>query len=409
MQGDNLRTTIAGYLQRLGQVGSTANGLWRQPYTPDYERAVAMVQSWMSQRGLVVRIDDIGNVIGRVEGRNPHLKAVAVGSHLDTVKGGGNFDGALGVVGGLVAVGNLVQSLGAPLRSVEVIGFIGEEGSRFPGGFLGSKWMAGALGEAELRKTDEAGINVVQAMQACGYSACSASSSPRTDLECFIELHIEQGPVLETAGARLGVVLSIVGIRQALVTVKGRADHAGTTPLGLRQDALLASAQMIVDMDETVRQSGGQPVFTVGRLTTHPGATNVVAGDVTFTVDLRDPASDRLNGLYASLQETSRDVAEQKHVLVDWRETLAVQPVGCDPALTRVLAEAARELGSEPLEVVSGAGHDALVAASFSRIGMLFVPSRGGRSHCAEEYTTPEDCALGTAVLAHALRKLAWE
>ncbi|KJS21347.1 MAG: hypothetical protein VR72_11220 [Clostridiaceae bacterium BRH_c20a] len=399
---------LSSYLQELGKVGIGEFGLWRSPYTQEYEEAANLVAGWMKEHGFEVKKDGIGNIIGRIEGTDNQARAVTMGSHLDTVRGGGIYDGMLGVAGGIIAAGYLLKTYGRPQNPIEVIAFIGEEGSRFSG-LMGSKWMAGDLEEKELVKVDENGISLKAAAQAFGYSLSPSGSTPRSDVEAFLELHIEQGPVLEAKGCPIGIVSGITGMRQAELTIRGRSDHAGTTPMGMRHDALLAAAKMIGAMDLCVRQSGGDTVFTVGRISANPGAVNVVAAETVFTIDMRDPDPKKLKGLYSQLEEETLKVAAQTGVLVEWKNILAVEPVPCSPILRDILAEAARKAGLDYHEMVSGAGHDAIMAARFAPIGMLFVPSTGGRSHCGEEYTSPSQCMAGVTVLAEAIRQLAYK
>jgi len=398
---------LARCLEELGQVGLAADGLCRRPFTDEYEQGVQLVERWMRDNGLEVSRDSIGNVSGRIAGKSKRASVVATGSHLDTVKGGGKYDGMLGVISGILAAGHLLKTYGQPQRTIEIIGFIGEEGSRYSG-LMGSKWMAGELGQNELAKTDEAGITLQEAASVYGFFPEPDSNKARQDIGEFIELHIEQGPILEAKGCPLGIVYSITGIRQAQVTVKGRSDHAGTTPLFMRQDALLTATKMISAMDNCVRQSGGNTVFTVGSIAASPGAVNVVAAECSFTVDLRDADQDKLNSLYLEIQEICRVIAYSNNVSVLWKEVLVAEPVPCNPEIREIISEAATDLGVNYLEMISGAGHDAMMIARFTKVGMLFVPSVAGRSHCQEEYTDPKNCLVGTAVLAETIRRLAY-
>ncbi|HHV13999.1 MAG TPA: M20 family metallo-hydrolase [Clostridiales bacterium] len=398
---------LSYYLEELGKVGTSEVGLCRRPFTADYEKAAQMVATWMREHGLEVRKDEVGNVIGRIEGTNSQVKVIATGSHLDTVRGGGKYDGMLGVVGGVIAAGYLLKNYGQPEHSIEVIAFTGEEGSRF-GGFLGSKWMAGALGEKDINSKDEKGISVKEAATALGYNLSEELIAVRKDIEAFLELHIEQGPVLEAAGCPIGIVSAITGMRQAEVIVHGRTDHAGTTPLNMRQDALLSAVKIIKALDACVRQSGGDTVFTVGQIDANPGSVNVVAERCAFTIDLRDPDPSKLSGLYEKCLEEARTQAAQAGVKIDWQEILTVEPVPCSVRLRETLAAAAKTVGLDCQPIVSGAGHDALMMAEIAAVGMVFVPSAGGRSHCSEEYTPADQCLAGVCVLAEAVRQLAY-
>ncbi|MFZ5943044.1 MAG: M20 family metallo-hydrolase [Bacillota bacterium] len=399
---------LIDYLDELGTIGDGEFGLWRRPFTPEYEEGANLVAGWMEKHGLKVKKDGIGNLIGRLEGTGSNPRVFAMGSHLDTVKGGGKYDGMLGVIGGILAVDYMLKTYGQPQHTIEVIAFIGEEGSRYSG-LMGSKWMAGEFNEADLNQKDENGISLREAAASCGYDLSSLLSAPRHDIEAFLELHIEQGPVLEAKGCPIGIVSTITGIKQAEFTVCGRSDHAGTTPLAMRQDALLAATKIIGAMDHLVRQSGGDTVFTVGNIEVSPGAVNIVTSKAVFTIDMRDPDPAKLNNLYNQLQQVAEKEAANAKVKVTRKDILAVEPVPCNGELRKVLAGAAGELGFEYQEMVSGAGHDALLVSHFAKVGMLFVPSIGGRSHCRDEFTPAGQCLAGMAVLAESMRRLAYK
>lgn len=399
-------STLTARLEELGSVGRRGPGLWRFPLTPDYDRAAALVGGWMRAAGLEVRRDPVGNVVGRVAGETERV--VAVGSHLDTVRNGGAFDGALGVLGGLAAVSHLLASSGRPRKTLEVIAFTGEEGSRFPTFFLGSRWMTGTLPPEDLLLADADGVTVGAALAAAGQAGAHPPRTGRKDLDAYLELHIEQGPVLEASGRSVAVVSTILGQCEAEVTVTGRADHAGTTPMGLRHDALVEACRLILALREEVMSWPTQTVFTVGRLSVKPGSRNVVPAEVTFSVDLRDSDPAFHRQARERLQAMCLRAGEAGGVGVTWRDLFRTDPVACDPGLGEVLARAARGLGCDPAVLPSGAGHDSMVMAAGPPVGMVFVPSRGGRSHCPEEYTEPEDCARGASVLVEALRELAY-
>ncbi len=397
---------IADYLTELGSIGLRGSGLWRFPLTPEYERAAALVGGWMREAGLEVRRDPVGDLVGRAAGASDRV--VAVGSHLDTVRNGGRFDGALGVVAGVLAVSYLLAEYGPPRKAVEVIAFTGEEGSRFPACFLGSRWMTGTLAPEDFLLPDGDGVTLAQALAAAGQPDIRPPASGRTDLDAFLELHVEQGPVLDSAGRSLAVVSTIMGQCTAEVVVRGRADHAGTTPMGMRRDALIAACRLILAMREEVLGWSRPTVFTVGRLTVRPGSDNVVPAEVVFSVDLRDPDTGAFRRAWERLREMCRTAAETEGLVVSWRDLYTVDPVDCDRVLSEVLVRAARALGQDPMTLPSGAGHDAMVLAAAAPVGMLLVPSVGGRSHCPEEETPFHQCYLGAATLAEALRELAY-
>jgi allantoate deiminase len=395
-------------LLALGQFGQAGGIYYRTPFTAAEAAAVDRVGEWMREAGLSVRRDGIGNVIGRVEGRDRSAKAVATGSHLDSVRDGGVFDGPLGVVAGIEAVGQLLAERGAPARPVEVIAFTGEEGSRFPIGFLGSRAMAGVLGLAEAAAVrDRDGVPLGEAMAGAGFDPAGVAGVARDDLACLIELHIEQGPILERAGVQVGVVERIVGLHGFAAVVRGQADHAGTTPLDMRTDALLGAAEMVLALPEVVRPSGG--VVTVGQLDVAPGSTNIVPGRVVFSVDLRHASPAELTRLRSEVQARAEAIAARRGLRLEWQARYAESPVATDAALRARIQRAADELGFTSRAIVSGAGHDAMAIAARCPVAMIFTPCRGGFSHRPDEYADLPMLDPGFAVLKRTLAGLAWE
>jgi allantoate deiminase len=395
-------------LLALGQFGHEGGIYYRTPFTPAEAAAVDRVGEWMREAGLAVRRDGIGNVIGRVEGRDRAAKAVATGSHLDSVRDGGVFDGPLGVVAGIEAVGQLLAERGGPARPVEVIAFTGEEGSRFPVGLLGSRAMAGALRPEDATAVrDRDGVPLVEAMAGAGFDAGGLAGVARDDLACLVELHIEQGPILERAGVQVGVVETIVGLHGFAAVVHGQADHAGTTPLDMRADALLGAAEMVLALPEVVRPSGG--VVTVGQLEVAPGSSNVVPGRVVFSVDLRHASAADLGRLRGEVQARAEAIADRRGLRLEWRPRYAEPPVRTDPLLRARLKRAADELGFTSRVMVSGAGHDSQAIAARCPVAMIFTPCRGGFSHRPDEFADAPMLDPGFAVLKRTLGELAWE
>jgi len=323
----------------------------------------------MEEAGLAVERDAWGNLLGRLVGSDPTAPELWTGSHLDTVPDGGRYDGALGVVAGLEAV----HRLQAPVNTVAVVAFRDEEGSAYAPGCLGSRARCGLVGHGDL---DALGL---------------PSSTADADLPAaFVEVHIEQGPVLERAGVPLGTVASIAGQARGQVEFSGAPRHAGTTPMDARDDALCSAAEFVLQVRDAATGIEGA-VATVGNVVVEPGAANVVPGRVTLTVDARAPDQVRLDALLEAIGV----------------ELAVTSPAAMNPEVTRVLGEQIERLGLPVLELASGAGHDAgILAASGVRAGMLFVRSVGGISHAPEEHTSPEDVALCVAALAAALGRL---
>ena len=397
------------YLDELYAIGAEPEGgAYRPLYGDAWATAMSRVETWMKDAGLVVRRDAVGNRWGRLEG-SAGGKAIVTGSHVDTVRRGGRLDGALGIVAGLVAV-RALSALGAPRRPLEVLAVCEEEGSRFATNFWGCRAIVGAIGADEpARVTDAAGVTLAQAMREHGLDPGSIPSAARDDLDAFVELHIEQGAVLETAGTPLGVVSAIAGAVHLEIDVTGRPDHAGTTPMDLRRDALAGAAAMIQAVQSIAAAIGRPAVATVGTLRVEPDQINVVPGRVTFTVDLRHEGLGGRRALEERIRSLSGTIASERGLGIEIRTLHERPPVPMNADVRTTLGRAAEEVaGEKPLELVSGAGHDAQVLAARCPVGMLFVPSIGGRSHCPEEATDPAHLVLGTRVLARALELLAY-
>jgi len=387
-------------LDELYAIGAQpAGGALRGLYDDAWAEAVVQVERWMKEAGLKTRRDAVGNLWGTIAGTDKG-KTIVTGSHIDTVRRGGRLDGALGIVAGLTAVEALLKDKGKPKRTLEVVAICEEEGSRFSTNFWGSRAITGAI---ETVDPDVAG-----AMRERGLDPAAVGRAARDDIDTFVELHIEQGAVLESSGAALAVVSAIVGTAHLELTVTGRPDHAGTTPMDLRRDAL-AGAAAIVQAVESIAKSLGRPaVATVGRLAVEPDQINVVPGRVVFTVDLRHPDLAGRRALEERVRSLGATITQERGLDLQIRTLQEKPPVKMHPDVRALLARAAKECGVQAAEMVSGAGHDAQILAARCRVGMLFVPSIGGRSHCPEEATKPEHLELGTTVLAKALELLAY-
>jgi hydantoinase/carbamoylase family amidase len=350
-----------------------------------------------------VEQDRAGNVFARLDAAEPG-RPVQCGSHLDTVKDGGAYDGAYGVIGGLEALRRIAASGERPRRALEVVAWAGEEGSRFPLGCLGSSVYAG------LTPYDDAAALIADD----GESFASALRGPNGLLPdvvvrdgfpppaAYVELHIEQGPVLERAGVRLGIVTAIAGQRRLSVVVDGIAGHAGTIPMADRADALCAASELVLAVERAAHEIGAC-VATVGRLLVAPNQTNIVPGDVLFRVDARSADDARVVAIERALRERGAEVAAARNVRVAI-ETLEVRDaVPMEPRMRALVRVACETLEPRALELPSGAGHDAMCVAHVAPVGMIFVPSIGGRSHVGDERTAPADLELGVEALSTAL------
>jgi len=391
-------TLLERRLDELYAIGAEPEGgVYRGLYSSAWAAAGERVEQWMRDAGLETRRDAVGNIWGRAEGNG---KSIVTGSHIDTVRRGGRLDGALGIVAGLTAVETLLKHKGKPRRPLEVVAICEEEGSRFATNFWGSSAIIGAI------DTPVAGM--AEAMRERGLDPARIATAARDDIDTFVELHIEQGAVLESSGVPLAVVSAIVGTAHLEVTVTGRPDHAGTTPMGLRRDALAGAAAMVQAV-ESIAQSLGRPaVATVGKLAVEPDQINVVPGKVVFTVDLRHPDLAGRRALEERVRSLCATIAQERRLDLGIRSLQEKPPVAMHADVRALLARAAKECGVQAAEMVSGAGHDAQILAARCKVGMLFVPSIGGRSHCPEEATNSEHLLLGTTVLAKALELLAY-
>jgi len=381
-------------------------GTYRPLYGDAWATACDLVGRWMKDAGLAVRRDAVGNIWGRIEGSG---KAVVTGSHIDTVRRGGRLDGALGITAGLTALQALIEARGKPKRPIELLVICEEEGSRFATNFWGSRAIIGAIKPGEVDAvTDPEGVTLARAMRERGLDPENISSAARDDLGAFVELHIEQGRILETERVPIAVVTTIAGAVHLEMIVTGRPDHAGTTPMDLRRDALTGAAAMIQAVESIAAALGRPAVATVGKLRVEPDQINVVPGRVTFTVDLRHEGLSGRRALEERVRSLCGTIASERGLGIEVRMLHERPPVPMDSGVRKVLEQAATEAGITPAALVSGAGHDAQVLAARCSVGMLFVPSIGGRSHCPEEATDPAHLALGTRVLARGLELLAY-
>jgi len=366
-------------------------------YDSAWATALDRVERWMKDAGLETHRDAVGNLWGRAEGSG---KSIVTGSHIDTVRNGGRLDGALGIVAGLTAVEALLKNKGKPRRPLEVVAICEEEGSRFSTNFWGSRAIVGAI-----EKPDP---EIAAAMRERGLDPTTIASAARDDIDTFVELHIEQGRVLESARTPLAVVSAIVGTAHLEVTVTGQPDHAGTTPMDLRRDALAGAAAMVQAVESIAKSLGKPAVATVGKLNVEPAQINVVPGRVVFTVDLRHADLGGRRALEERIRSLCSTTSEERRLGLAIRTLQEKAPVAMHPEVRALLARAAQDCGVQATDMVSGAGHDAQILAARCKVGMLFVPSIGGRSHCPEEATSPEHLELGTEVLAKALELLAY-
>ena len=393
-------SSLRADLEAAARIGADERGgVSRFAWTPDLGQANAWLTERLAELGLDPELDPAGNVLGRWE--NGEGKAVLLGSHLDTVPNGGRFDGALGVLAALDVVRRLQAGGVEPRRPVWVASFNDEEGARFQTGMLGSRAFCG---ECDLDDWGRRGIP--EAMAEAGQDFARLTEARGVDqIGAYLELHIEQGPVLERSGVDLGIVTAITGILGFRARFLGEANHAGTTPMEHRRDALAGAARAVLALRAEARARIDMTA-NVGVISAEPGGFNVVPGTAEFTIDVRSPSPERYAELEPFVRETLTAIAADEGLGLELAETHRKPPVALDPDLQDALEAAAQEEGATTLRMPSGAGHDAMVLAHHVPAAMLFVPSRGGVSHSPEEFTSPEQCELGARVLARTVRRL---
>ena len=387
-----------------------AGGITREVYTPTYAAALEWVAERMRAAGLATRLDAVGNLFGRWAGAEPHAPIVLTGSHVDTTLNAGRYDGVLGVLGAIEAVRALGEEGDVPRRSIEVVAWAGEE-PRFGTGCVGSRAAAGELERSDLdRLRDREGVSMAEALREAGFDPdrlADARIDPAT-VHALVELHIEQGIVLETGGERVGVVTAIAAPHDFRLTFHGAATHAGATPMGLRRDALVGAAEAMLVIERLAQQSpSGTTVGTVGVLRARPGAINIVPGEVELDVDVRDSDLAAREQVVDAIVTGAGEIAQRRGLDVGVVPIVDDVPVQCDALVVQAAEAACRELGLSFRTMTSGAYHDAMIMGRRVPVGMVFVPSAGGVSHHPDEYTAPEDLERGVRVLAGTLARLA--
>lgn len=386
-------------LAELGAISAEPGRRVRLFLTPEHRRAADLVAKWMREAGLAVSEDALGTVRGRLGGEGRRL---LIGSHIDTVIDAGQYDGPLGVVAGILATEHVAKSGRKLPFGVDVLAFGDEEGSRFPATMASSSACAGVFDAATLPLTDASGVSIADALKAYGKNAAEvpAAAYKSGEAAAYVEVHIEQGPVLEAKNQPLGIVTGIVGQHRVRVTVTGEAGHAGTVPMGLRHDALAGAAEMALALETIARQHPEDGmVGTVGRIEARPGAVNIIPASVTFTIDLRS-LTDRLRlDALAAFEIAAKQIAGRRGLFFSMETFHEIATAHCAPPLQDALAAAVTGLGHEPVRLPSGAGHDAQVMAGLCPSAMLFVRCRGGVSHNPAEFASVPDMGLAIAAL----------
>ncbi|UED73839.1 Zn-dependent hydrolase [Brevibacillus sp. DP1.3A] len=397
---------------RLGQLGNIgkqeAGGITRLSFTPEERAAKDLVTGFMKEAGLTVREDEVGNLIGRKEGKNPAAPVVLVGSHIDSVPNGGDYDGPLGVLAGVEVLQTMQEQAIETEHPIEVIAFTDEEGTRFGYGMIGSRGIAGLIKRDELEQADKNGVTIAEAMRQTGLDPDRTSLAARTpgSVKAYVELHIEQGKVLESRGLSVGIVTGVAGPLWLNFVLEGEAGHAGATPMNLRRDPLASAAQVMLAIEEEAGRTGTS-VGTVGRLQAFPGGVNVIPGRVEFSLDLRDVDEAIRDEVEQRIYERAKAICAKRNVTLKVELLQRIAPAVCSDDIQNAVAEACEAEGLEAFRLPSGAGHDCMQLVELCPVGMIFARSKDGISHNPAEFTTKEDCANGAQVLYRTVLSLA--
>ena len=391
---------LNGWLTAFDSIGRTAGGINRTAYSDADLAGRAFTLDLFTQAGLTPRIDTAGNIYGRVAGRDGALPPILIGSHVDSVTNGGNFDGPVGTFGAIEVARTLRERAVRLRHPVDVVCFQNEEG-----GTIGSKVAIGALTDAELNNVARSGRTIRDGIGLLGgdVTKLALAAKKRGDIACYIELHIEQGGLLEKAGLQIGIVEGIVGLRWIEVIVTGMANHAGATPMDQRQDAMLAAARFTVAVNDAIRAEPGRQVATVGRVVVTPNTTNVIPGEVLLTVDLRDLDESKLTRFQNVFERLGRDIGTASGTSFRFRSLTDSQPALADARVMGHIQTSVTQLGLTAQRMPSGAGHDAQEIARIAPMGMIFIPSVGGVSHSPKEFSRAQDISNGADVLLNAV------
>lgn len=385
-----------------------AGGITRLLYTDSWLDAQNGLRKRFEELGMNTRFDEVGNLSGRIEGTEFPEETIATGSHVDTVANGGKLDGQLGIIGGMLAIRNLVEKYGQPKRTLEVVSMAEEEGSRFPYVFWGSKNMFGLVNKDEVSGIeDNEGKSFVDEMRRCGFDF-KKDNSIRDDIKAFIEIHIEQGNFLEMENKSVGVITSIAGQRRYEIILKGESNHAGTTLMRYRKDTVEAFARIVTESLEKAKKQGDPLVLTFGHVEPKPNTVNVVPGETLFTIDCRHTDKEILANFTEYMEENIKKIGNEMHIDIEINKWMDEPPVPMDEKMISIIEKICKENDLSYKIMHSGAGHDSQIFAPRIPTGMLFVPSIKGISHNPAEETKIEDLAQGILALEATLYELAY-
>lgn len=397
---------IKNDINRLAEfIDKSKPGWTRRPFTTWYEQSREWLKKEMVSCDMDVGIDAASNLIGRLEGTEPGLAPIMIGSHTDTVNGGGRFDGIVGVIAGL-EIARLIKEKGIQLKHpLEVVDFTSEEPSEFGISTIGSRGMVNNLTQEMLNREDPTGLILKEAIKKIGGdpSLIEVQALKKGDIALYLELHIEQGPVLEQTKNKLGVVTGIVGIKRYRVTVEGKPNHAGTTPMNMRNDALVGAAELVLTLESLCKKAYSEPVVgTVGKHTVEPNASNVIPGKVVFDLEVRTLDVEIINHIIMKLSEYAKGLEVERKLSIQFDCLSESESIKVENRILDIIEKSCKQT-ADTIKLPSGAGHDANQLAKVAPIGMIFIPSAEGRSHCPEEWTDYEDVSTGIEALARSL------
>ena len=401
---------VEAMIMQMGAIGAhSGTGVWRTVYSPEWVAANDLFARWSEEAGLTVSRDAVGNVWSKLEGSEAG-KSIVSGSHIDTQCPGGRYDGTLGALSALIALQALKAQFGQPKRTLEAVSLCEEEGSRFPtANFWGSRAITGDILQGDADNTlDFEGVTIADAMRQIGLDPSQIGTAQRDDIDSFVELHIEQGPILEHADLPVAVVSAITGLRHYRVTLSGEQNHAGAFPMDLRRDPMAGFLEIGSGVINTAHRLGRPAVTTIGRVEVYPNGAAIVPRDIHFTIDVRHPDPGKGQELYQLHEQLMLEVANRRGLTINWEIGIDKAPCLSDPVLVDIFRGAAADQAIPTMTMASGAGHDTQQMARIAKTVMIFVRSEKGRSHTPEEFSTIGDIVAGIQVLAAGLHKLAY-
>lgn len=405
------RERLKRHFEELSTIGAHGEiGLTRLPFTPDERKAFGLVKSYMEEAGLKTRYDEFGNLFGLLEGDNPEATIVMSGSHIDTVINGGRFDGTVGTLSAIEVLQTIKENNISHTHPIEACVFVSEESARFGGGTLGSKAYVGDYTREDLdRLKDKDGITLAEAMTHYGFNPNKLQTvkGDPSKIKCFVELHIEQSVILETNRLPIGIVDQIAAPTNMRLIIKGRTGHAGATPMELRRDAFLGAAEIAIEIEKLANTIGIETVGTVGEVYVKPNAINVIPGEVTIGIDIRDVSEERKDEFFKILMKTIDYIAVKRNLDTELDVIARQVPEKTNKDIVALIEDTCNNLDISHMNITSGAYHDALNMARITDIGMIFIPSVNGISHAPEEYTDFDDIFTGARVLGEVILKLA--